>query len=47
MHDLGHFKLVQFVQFQDLQVGMRRISTCIPFRAGDDFNGLVLNNEVL
>ena len=45
MHDFGYFKLVQFMQFLGLQVGIRRISTCFPFRAGDDFNGLVLKNR--
>ena len=45
MHDFGYFKLVQFMQFQDLQVGVRRISISIPFCAGDDFNSLVLKNR--
>ena len=44
MHDFDYFKLVQFMQFQNLQVGIKRISTRIPLRAGDDFNSLVLKN---
>ena len=40
-----NFKLVNFVQFQGLQVSIGRVCTGIPFCLGNNINSFVLKNR--